>query len=165
MLTLKLKVPLRRVAFLAVLLGFFLSTAPKVSAAVHDPVTGYWRTQDGDGVVELYSCDQQICGRLHWFEVDNPDHVSRDTKNPDPDKRDAPLCRLQFMGGFVPDGEGHYEDGWIYNPRSGSTYNARMTLTDKDTLDLHGYIFFPFLGESQIWTRAGALPKCTMPKP
>jgi len=42
-----------------------------------------------------------------------------------------------------------YNNGWIYSPRSGSNYTARMTLKDRDTLDLHGYVLVPFLGESQ----------------
>jgi len=68
---------------------------------------------------------------------------------------------MQFMGGFTPGKNGRYNNGWIYSPRSGSNYTARMTLKDRDTLDLHGYVLVPFLGESQIWKRAASdAPKC-----
>lgn len=88
--------------------------------------------------------------------------ISRDTNNPDPALRQRPLCHMQFMGGFTPDADrqGHYTDGWIYNPRDGGIYSAEMTLIDHGTLKLRGYLFFPFLGESQIWKRATTMPTC-----
>jgi uncharacterized protein (DUF2147 family) len=64
------------------------------------------------------------------------------------------------MGGFKPEGKGRYTDGWIYSPLHGATFQAEMTLVDHNTLDLHGYIFIPALGQSQTWTRAKSLPSC-----
>jgi len=43
--------------------------------------------------------------------------VSRDAQNPDAAERQRPLCHMQFMGNFTPDGHNRYLDGWIYNPR------------------------------------------------
>ena len=122
------------------------------------PLTGLWYTEGKDGGVELYSCGDEICGRFYWFNTN--EISSKDEKNPDPEKRDKPLCRMQFMGGFHEDGEGRYADGWIYSPEHGAVFNAEMTLVDEDTLDLHGYVLTPILGESQTWKRAKAMPKC-----
>jgi hypothetical protein len=36
-----------------------------------------------------------------------------------------------------------------------------MKFIDYDTLELRGYMFFPFLGESQTWTRAQEPPECS----
>ncbi|MDP9126638.1 MAG: DUF2147 domain-containing protein [Pseudomonadota bacterium] len=126
-----------------------------------DPIIGLWYTQEHDGGIEFYNCDQDICGRFYWIKDDekNGDR-SRDTKNPDPGKRQTPLCGMQFMGGFRPDGHGHYANGWIYSPHHGANFNAEMKLIDHETLELRGYMLFPFLGESQTWTRAAKLPKC-----
>jgi len=124
-------------------------------------ISGFWYTEDRDGGVELYSCGTEVCGRFYWLKENGPaDNVSLDSRNPDPDKRSQPLCREQFMGGFAPDGDGHYINGWIYSPRHGATFQAEMTLIDHDTLDLHGYVLMPALGESQVWKRADKLPSC-----
>lgn len=125
-----------------------------------EAVAGYWYTQDKDGIIELYACGDEVCGRFHWLRQESPQQVPRDTRNPDPDKKQRPLCALQFMGGFVASDSGTFEDGWIYSPRHGAVFSARMALVDADTLDLHGYLLTPLLGESQVWHRAAAAPSC-----
>ncbi len=125
-----------------------------------DAVSGLWYTEGRDGGVELYHCGDKICGRFYWFNPKGEEAEARDASNPDPEKRDRNLCRLQFMGDFTPDGHGHYTDGWIYSPRHGQTFSAELTLIDHDTLDLHGYILSPILGDSQTWKRAKAMPAC-----
>ena len=124
---------------------------PLLAETPADPITGLWMTEDRDGGIELYSCDAQICGRFYWLKDDETNgDISRDTKNPDPDKRNRPLCGLEFMSDFTPDGKGHYTDGTIYSPRHGANFSAEMTLADHNTLNLRGYLLFPFLGQTQI---------------
>jgi uncharacterized protein (DUF2147 family) len=124
------------------------------------PLLGIWYTEGHEGAIELYSCDQEICGRFYWIKDESPENIFRDEHNPDPEKRDRPLCQMQFMGGFHLDSDGHYTDGWVYSPKHGQVFNAEITLLDKDTLDVHGYILSPILGESQVWKRAKALHGC-----
>jgi uncharacterized protein (DUF2147 family) len=135
-------------------LGLFTSSfsaaAPQQST---DPITGLWLTQDKDGIINIYTCGQHICGSFYWLEDDGPDHISRDTENRNRSKRGKPLCGMQFMSGFSPDHKNFYSDGAIYSPRDGNTYDAQMTLINHDTLDLHGYVFVPTFGESQTWIR------------
>ncbi|MFY9287685.1 MAG: DUF2147 domain-containing protein [Alphaproteobacteria bacterium] len=125
-----------------------------------DPVSGFWYTQDHDGVIQLYRCDGKICGRFYWLKSSSHENVSLDINNPDPDKKSRGLCKLQFMGDFEADGLGHYSDGWIYSPRHGQTFSAEMTLLDKNTLSLRGYVLTPLLGEEQIWKRTTKTPSC-----
>lgn len=131
--------------------------------AAPDPVTGFWYTEAHEGGVELYSCDTKICGRFAWVSRKPGEDIPRDDHNPDTIKRQRPLCHMQFMSGFTPDGHGHYEDGTIYSPRHGHNFNADMTLINNDTLDLHGYVLAPILGESQTWTRVKTMPSCDAP--
>jgi uncharacterized protein (DUF2147 family) len=126
-----------------------------------EAVSGRWYTEGHEGGVELYPCGDRVCGRFSWIKSDSEQHtVSYDTHNPDPAERGRPLCHMQFMGNFNPDGKNGYLDGWIYNPRDGGIYSAQMKLIDHDTLDLHGYLFLPLFGESQIWKRASSMPSC-----
>lgn len=153
--------------FFATLAAFVLLAAIDSPRAKDSPekaalkaISGLWYTQDKDGVVQLYPCDGEICGRFYWLKDDSPEDISRDTHNPEAGKRARPLCRMQFMGGFDPAGNGLYEDGWIYSPRHGANFSAEMTLVDKNTLKLHGYLLVPALGEDQTWTRAKKPPRC-----
>ena len=58
-----------------------------------------------------------------------------------------------------------WEDGWIYDPDSGSTYTAEMHLEGPDTLKLRGYLGISLLGQTQVWTRESGETKnrCTPP--
>jgi uncharacterized protein (DUF2147 family) len=138
-------------------------TSAKVSDTA-DPlkaVSGLWYTEGREGGVELYPCGDEICGRLYWLNDAADDNISRDERNPDPDLRERPLCHLQFIGGFKPTEDYHYNNGWIYSPRHGAEFNAHMTLLNHDTLKVRGYLFFPALGQSQIWKRATNMPGCS----
>ena len=46
-----------------------------------------------------------------------------------------------------------WDDGELYDPKKGKTYSGMMTLKDKNTIDLRGYIGFSFIGRSSTWTR------------
>lgn len=54
-----------------------------------------------------------------------------------------------------------WEAGSIYDPQSGHTYQANITLKDSDHLQLRGYLGIPLLGATQVWTRvAQDQPRC-----
>ena len=151
-------------SFLGVLAVWLCAGGPVAFAASLD-IKGYWYTQDREGGIELYPCDDtpdsKICGRFRWLQKTEASDDLRDRLNPDPSKRDESLCHMQFMGNFTSDGKGHYTEGWVYSPRHGQVFNADITVLDKDTLDLHGYLWLPSLGDSQIWKRADSLPECS----
>ncbi|MGE0108207.1 MAG: DUF2147 domain-containing protein [Bdellovibrionales bacterium] len=138
-------------------LAFFLVTSPLMAA--DDPLVGYWETEDKDGVIELYPCEAKFCGRFVWLEGDSVETPSLDDHNPDPAKRRQPLCGLTFLGDFEKE-EGGYENGWIYSPRHGQHFSARLALEGKDELTLRGYVLLPIFGGTQIWKRVSKPNLC-----
>jgi uncharacterized protein (DUF2147 family) len=118
-------------------------------------VLGRWLTEDRDGVVEIFRCDDSLCGRLVWLK----DPIGKDGKppvdrnNPQPALRGRTICGLVILSGFKPSGPNAWDDGQIYNPDNGKSYSAQLTLESRDRLRLRGYIGIPLLGGSQIWTR------------
>jgi uncharacterized protein (DUF2147 family) len=132
--------------------------APTASAA--DGIKGFWRTGDGRSVIEILDCTNGICGRIAGLPPDAP---ATDVNNPDQSKRNKALCKLVMLHSFTQSSDNEWEDGTIYDPKSGKTYDATMTLTGPDTLDLRGYVGISLLGRTDTWTRQqpGSFKACS----
>jgi uncharacterized protein (DUF2147 family) len=146
-----------------------VAAIPSALAADQSSAVGYWITPEGGSVVQIVPCGDNLCGqiaglRLTRKDTDNP----FDIHNPDAGKRNAPICGLMMMGSLRPaKGGGKWEDGWVYDPTGGSTYNAEMKLDGPDTLKLRGYAGISLFGRTMTWTRepaAGPKNRCTPPK-
>lgn len=75
-----------------------------------------------------------------------------DKKNPDVAKQQAPIIGLSNLLGFTYKGNGAYENGTIYDPANGKTYQCEIKL-EGDILKVRGFIGFSLLGRTEIWTR------------
>ena len=54
------------------------------------------------------------------------------------------------MYNFKLDEDNVWEDGEIYDPKSGNTYNGTMTLVSDNKLDLRGYAGYQYLVEQAL---------------
>ncbi len=116
-----------------------------------DDVLGVWKVESQDETatqVEIYKCDDKYCGKFSKLEDPN----SLDEKNPDESKRSQKLMGMNFVWGFEFDDD-QWEDGNIYDPRSGKTYDCKMWFKDDnpDVLNVKGYILF--IGKTSVWYR------------
>jgi uncharacterized protein (DUF2147 family) len=142
----------------------FLASIAAAAAQTGD-ATGRWLTENGKGVIAIAPCGDSLCGRIEWMKPPadaKPGAIPRDTHNPDPARRQQPMCGLQIIYGFHHDGGDpkRWVEGKIYDPESGDTYHANITLQDANHLRLRGYIGISLLGESQTWTRDQGHPAC-----
>ena len=143
---------------LAVVLGCIASAA---FAVEESEVLAEWLVETGDARVEIYkAADGTYEGRLCWLK--EPEYPAgdpeagkprRDRDNPDKALRDRPIQGLVFMTGFKFDGDGKWKGGKVYDAESGKTYSCKMTLKDRDTLEIRGYIGVSLLGRNQTWKR------------
>jgi uncharacterized protein (DUF2147 family) len=114
-----------------------------------DDVTGTWLTQDKSGQISVYKTDSKYYGKI--IAGSSQEHF--DVHNPDAAKRKDPLIGLIILKDFKFDGDDQWEKGTIYDPKSGKTYSCTMTLTDKNTLRIRGYIGISLFGRTEIWKR------------
>jgi uncharacterized protein (DUF2147 family) len=150
-----------RSAVLAAGLAVGLAAALGAStASAAGGIKGFWRTGDGRSVIEILDCTTGICGRIAGLPPDAP---ATDVNNPDQSKRSKALCKLIMLHGFTESSDTEWEDGTIYDPKSGKTYDATMTLTGADTLDLRGYVGISLFGRTDTWTRQqpGSFKPCS----
>jgi uncharacterized protein (DUF2147 family) len=131
-----------------------------VRAALAQPADntplGRWLTEDREGVIEIFRCEDALCGRIVWIKKprDERGQPPLDRHNPTPALRNRPICGLVILGGFRRTGPDEWGDGSIYDPESGKTYHAQISLEGRDRLKLRGYVGIPLFGASQTWTRA-----------
>lgn len=147
----------------AVLAGLVLALplASGAQAAPARSAVGTWLSADGKAAIRITPCaapeSGMLCGAIVWLRQprDKAGHPTTDIHNPDKRLATRPICGMPLLWHFVPNGAGHWSDGFIYNPNNGETYHAEMTARPDGTLALRGYVGIPLLGESRTWTRAG----------
>jgi uncharacterized protein (DUF2147 family) len=122
-----------------------------LSAQAASPITGRWVTQSKDGVVEVYSCGENICGKLSKFLVNPPAGPgAKDINNPDKALRSRTILGMNVLTGFKAAGDEW--KGQIYDPKSGKTYRSIVYKGKSGNLVVKGCIG-PFC-QAQTWTPA-----------
>ena len=119
-------------------------------------VFGTWLTGDGDGWVTITPDGAGLSGVIAGSPNDDPERSKVDDKNPDPELRSRALLGLELFSGFEFDGDDRWINGTIYDPNSGKTYRCIITIRDRDTLRVRGYVGISLLGRTETWTRKPA---------
>lgn len=136
----------------------------------HQPASpiGVWFDDTGQGAVEIAPCGDRLCGRVVWLRdpLTPEGQPLKDAFNPDPRRRNQPICGLQVIGNLQLQPDGSWDRGWIYDPKEGKSYDVEISLRSPDHLQVKGYLGVKFLSETFVWQRAPAdLKRCVVPAP
>jgi uncharacterized protein (DUF2147 family) len=136
-------------------LALLFMTIQTVTAATD--LTGYWLTQDRDGIINVTNCGDSLCAEIAGLILDQPnDPTPVDYRGTSqchlPLITDARLIQLNLWKGHITD------------PRNGGVYGVELHLDPHGNLALRGFLGIPLLGHTQIWTRyTGEVPSdCRM---
>lgn len=136
--------------------------APAAPAPV-GPI-GVWLDDTGRGAVEIKACGASLCGHIYWLQEPISATTGRpvqDAYNPDTAKRSRAVCGLQVIGNVKQQGDGTWDEGWVYDPKVGKSYDVAIAQNRKDQLTVTGYKGLRFLSKTFVWTRAPVgLPRC-----
>jgi uncharacterized protein (DUF2147 family) len=133
---------------LALVSALLLSVVPAWSAP---RLTGFWLTQDRNGVIEVSHCGDRLCARIVGVVLDHPDD-----KMP-LDYQGTPQCGLPLITDATKIRPNLWK-GHLTDPRTGSVYGAEIHLDPDGNLALRGYLGFTLLGRTQVWTRYPGSP-------
>lgn len=134
---------------LPVMLFFLSGSLAYAQMSPADAITGTWLTADKSGQISIFRKGQAYYGRIKGGTSDQ--HF--DIHNPDRKRRNDSLVGLVILKGFVFDGSDRWTEGSIYDPKNGKTYSCILSMPDKNTLRIRGYIGFTWLGRTETWKR------------
>lgn len=133
---------------------FFMSN---ISFA-QDGILGKWFNEEKTSQIEVYKENGKYYGKIIWLKDNkNPDGTSprKDYNNPDSKMKQRDLIGTIILKDLKWDADDkEWNEGEIYDPKSGKTYSLFGRIESDGTLFLKGYIGFSLIGRSTIWTRA-----------
>ncbi len=133
---------------LILFLCLFVATTLSAQNKAGD-IIGTYMNPDADAVLKIYETNGKYFGKLIWTK--NPNNL--DSNNPDISKRTQKRLGLVIMNNFKFDGDDTWEDGTIYDPKNGKTYDCKVTRDAKGNLDIRGYIGISLLGRTSHFTK------------
>lgn len=137
-------------------MGLFVLMAYAVMSFAQnaDAILGKWQNPTGEGQITIYKKADKYFGRLSWLKFPNDANgkPKTDIHNPDKSLQSRPEFGLELLKDFVYDGDNVYNNGTIYDPKSGKTYSCKMTLEGKK-LKIRGFMGISLIGRTEVFTR------------
>lgn len=152
---------MKRFSLTTAIVGAVLAVgAIMVNGLNADDITGTYWNAEKTGKIRMYKAKNgKYYGKLVYMDEPNDanGNPKKDPNNPNAALRDRALQDMVIVRAFSWDeDEKEWNNGTIYNPEDGKTYDAYLYFTgeDKNRLYLRGYVMgMPFLGKTTEWTR------------
>jgi uncharacterized protein (DUF2147 family) len=126
-----------------------------------DAIVGKWEAVPQKNViVEVYKDQSEYKARVVWFN-DNDDktkpmNIRQDDNNVDPSLRKRKILGLQVLNNMVYNSKNNkWENGKIYDAKSGRTWNSSAWITNNNTLQVRGFWHFEFIGQNMTFKKLG----------
>ena len=138
----------------SLLLLYLLSLTMAWSQQASNTPLGTWMNEEKEARFEIFKCGQKLCGRITWLkEPLRNGKPKMDDQNPDPKLRGRPILGMVFLKGFEYKGDNKWDEGTIYDPKSGKTYSCYMKMIGPEKMEVKGYIGISLIGRTQTWSR------------
>lgn len=142
---------------IASIIVFLGNSAMTVSVADNpDAVVGVWKTGDGNAIVRIYKNEDKYQGKIVWLKEPNDPDTGKpklDKNNSTETLRNRPIIGLLNIYGFKFIEKNLWDEGNIYDPKSGNTYSCTIKMLNANTLEVRGYIGVSLIGRTDVWTK------------
>lgn len=123
-----------------------------------DRVCGKWMSSEKNLIVQVYKDNNGFQAKVVWFSDEQvkayPIETRTDDHNPDKALRSRKLIGMNVLEGmkYVPKSDS-WEDGTIYDARSGRKWNSAAYINKDGELKVSGYWHFKFIGKTMTFYR------------
>jgi uncharacterized protein (DUF2147 family) len=134
------------------------SPAQAQTAAAGADIAGVWYDHTGRGAVELAPCGPSMCGKIVWLQEATTARGEplTDQRNPNAGQRQRPICGLPVITALARKGDGTWDNGKIYNPDDGGTFDVAVRSLGRTQLEVVGYMGVKLFSQTYTWRRAPA---------
>lgn len=136
-----------------------LSLFVGLQSFAQNEILGTWHNDIKSSKIEIYEEKGLYYGRITWLE--DPANSDGSTPRVDEFNEDPALAKRQLMNLVILKelkwnaSEKEWQEGTIYDPNNGKTYECYCLLQEDGTLYFKGYVLgITWLGRSTVWTRA-----------
>jgi uncharacterized protein (DUF2147 family) len=118
-------------------------------------LVGVWESEEKNLQIEMFDDNGQFAGRMVYFKCSSEEimRTSIDSENPNANLRSRKLLGLKLVTRLDYQGNDVWDDGKIYDPNSGNTFEARIQLTGPNTAIVRGYWKYRWFGRSMVFKR------------
>jgi uncharacterized protein (DUF2147 family) len=159
-----------KIILTAVLFAISMAFATSGSAqSKADKILGYYLTYDDEtgaekSQVQIYKdANGKYYGKIVWLKEPMKNGKPKvDDKNPDAKLQNRGIIGLEMLKGFkYNESDNEWNDGTIYNPSSGKTYNCYINFESATKVKIRGFIGASWmgLGKTAYWTKEATLRK------
>ena len=139
--------------FLSLLFIAILCTTLAANAQSENAILGIWYNTEKTAQVEILKKGSTFIGRIVWLKDPNPGgKPAVDKLNSDSKLKSRPLMGLNLLEGLR-FSDGIWEEGTIYDPKTGKTYSCQVSIKSPEILEVKGYIGFSLIGRTVQWTK------------
>jgi len=132
-----------------ILTSYFILLSIFINAQTADDIIGTYMTDKNEGMVEVVKRDGKYFGKLLWTKTIG----KLDENNPDLKQRTEKLAGKEILKSFSFDGKEEWNNGTIYDPKNGKTYNCKITRDTNGNLFVRGYIGISLIGRTTTWIK------------
>ena len=147
---------------MAAVIAFTLAGLCASRSADNTSYEGVWIDHSGRAAVELKPCSggsaSRLCGEVVWLQEPN-DSAGKplvDGNNPNKTLKKRPICGMTLISAMTRQSDGSYDNGKIYDPEKGESFDVAIKLKGRDRLEVTGYLGVKIFSETFMWKRAPA---------
>ena len=120
-----------------------------------DAVLGMWQSEHGNARIKISKSGESFNGKIVWLKEQNDDSgkPKTDISNPTETLRSQPILGLEALSDFTYKGEGIWDGGTVYDPRSGKKYNCKLSMDGSGKLEIRAFMGISLIGKTQTWAR------------
>ena len=126
----------------------------------HSTPTGYqllgvWESEEKNLQIEMFEKGGEFFGRMIYFKCSSEEimRTVEDIENPNRALVNRKLLGLTLVTHLAYQGDNVWDNGKIYDPNSGRTFEARIQLSGSESATVRGYWKYRWIGRSMVFHR------------